>query len=215
VTVGVLALQGDVREHVATLDALHQPVRLVRRPEDLDGLRGLILPGGESTTLSLLLDSSGMREPLARLLGNGLPVFGTCAGMILLATDVLDGRDDQRPFGLIDLAVRRNGFGRQRASFECDLTVPGMDGEPVHAVFIRAPVVERAGPGVEVLATLPATSAESDPQPVLCRQGTVLVSSFHPELTADRRLHGLFVAMMEGRDGGHDGRAVTNQERRR
>ena len=135
--------------------------------------------------------------------------------MILLAAEVLDGRPDQRHFGLIDLAVRRNGFGRQRASFECDLDVPGLDGEPVHAVFIRAPVVERAGPGVEVLATLPATSAESDPQPVLCRQGSVLVSSFHPELTGDRRLHELFVAMMEGRDGGHDGRAVTNQERRR
>ncbi len=112
-----------------------------------------------------------MRAPLARLLGEGLPVFGTCAGMILLAADVLDGRDDQRHFGLIDLAVRRNGFGRQRASFECDLTVSGMDGAPVHAVFIRAPVVERVGPGVEVLATLPATSAQSGPQPVLVPPG--------------------------------------------
>ena len=205
-TVGVLALQGDVREHVATLDALDQPVRLVRRPADLEGLRGLILPGGESTTLSLLLDSSGLGEPLGLALRNGLPVFGTCAGMILLATEVLDGRDDQRHFGLIDLAVRRNGYGRQQASFECDLAVTGLDGEPVHAVFIRAPVVEQAGPGVEVLATVPATPDRPAPQPVLCRQGSVLVSSFHPELTRDRRLHGLFVAMMDGRDHGQGGR---------
>jgi pyridoxal 5'-phosphate synthase pdxT subunit len=213
-TVGVLALQGDVREHVAALDALGRSVRLVRRPEDLGGLRGLILPGGESTTLSLLLDSSGLREPLARVLGEGLPVFGTCAGMILLAAEVLDGRDDQRHFGLIDLAVRRNGFGRQQASFECELAVSGMDGSPFRTVFIRAPVVERAGPGVEVLATLPATPDRPVPQPVLCRQGPVLVSSFHPELTGDRRLHGLFTAMMDRGEDGDGGTAVTNQERR-
>jgi 5'-phosphate synthase pdxT subunit len=192
-TVGVLALQGDVREHVAVLTALDQEVRLVRRPVDLEGLSGLVLPGGESTTLSLLLDSSGLRQPLGRVLGEGLPVFGTCAGMILLATDVLDGRDDQRHFGRIDLAVRRNGFGRQRASFECDLEVDGIEGAPVHAVFIRAPVVERTGPAVEVLASLPATPDDPSPQPVLCRQGPVLVSSFHPELTGDPRLHALFL----------------------
>ena len=195
-TVGVLALQGDVREHAAAFAALDQPVQLVRRPRDLEGLAGLVLPGGESTTLSLLLDSSGLRRPLAEALGDGLPVFGTCAGMILLATDVLDGRDDQEYFGRIDLAVRRNGFGRQRASFECDLEVVGLDGTPVHAVFIRAPVVEHAGPGVEVLGTLPATPDHPRPQPVLCRQGPVLVSSFHPELTGDHRLHELFLAMM-------------------
>ncbi len=194
-TVGVLALQGDVREHVAVLTALDQPVRLVRGPGDLDGLSGLVLPGGESTTLSLLLDSSRLREPLAERLGQGLPAFGTCAGMILLATDVLDGRDDQRHFGRIDLSVRRNGFGRQRASFECDLEVDGIGGEPVHAVFIRAPVVVEAGPGVEVLAALPPTPDRPDPQPVLCRQGPVLVSSFHPELTGDPRLHALFLDM--------------------
>ena len=195
-TVGVLALQGDVREHAATLRALDQPVRLVRRPADLPGLTGLILPGGESTTLSLLLDSSGLRQPLAAALGDGLPVFGTCAGMILLATDILDGRDDQQHFGRIDLGVRRNGFGRQRASFECELEVAGLPGAPVHAVFIRAPVVDRVGPGVEVLAALPATADHPRPQPVLCRQGPVLVSSFHPELTGDRRLHELFLAML-------------------
>ena len=195
-TVGVLALQGDVREHATALTALDQEVRLVRRPHDLDGLAGLVLPGGESTTLSLLLDSSGLRRPLADALGDGLPAFGTCAGMILLATDVLDGRHDQEPFGRIDLAVRRNGFGGQRSSFECDLEVVGLGGTPVHAVFIRAPVVERAGQGVEVLATLPATPDHPAPQPVLCRQGPVLVSSFHPELTGDPRLHELFLAMM-------------------
>jgi 5'-phosphate synthase pdxT subunit len=193
VTVGVLALQGDVREHAAMLTALDQEVRMVRRPTDLEGLSGLVLPGGESTTLSLLLDSSGLRRPLDGALAEGLPVFGTCAGMILLATDVLDGRDDQQHFGRIDLGVRRNGFGRQQASFECDLEVDGIEGPPVHAVFIRAPVVERTGPAVEVLATLPGTAEHPSPQPVLCRQGAVLVSSFHPELTGDPRLHALFL----------------------
>jgi 5'-phosphate synthase pdxT subunit len=196
-TVGVLALQGDVREHVAAVSSLGRPVRLVRRPDDLDGLSGLVLPGGESTTLSLLLDSAGLTKPLDRVLRDGLPAFGTCAGMILLATEVLGGRDDQRRFGMIDVAVRRNGFGGQRASFECDLDVEEVGGDPVHAVFIRAPVVERVGPGVEVLATLPPTAHHPRAQPVLCRQGPVLVSSFHPELTGDPRLHALFVAMTD------------------
>ncbi len=188
-TVGVLALQGDVREHATALADLGEQARPVRTPDDLDGLAGLIIPGGESTTLSLLLESSGLFEPVAGLLGDGLPVFGTCAGMILLATDVLDGRADQRRFGLVDLTVRRNGFGRQVASFECDLDVPAVGDTPVHAVFIRAPVVEMVGPGVEVLATLPPA------QPVVCRQGRALVASFHPELTGDPRLHQLFVEM--------------------
>jgi pyridoxal 5'-phosphate synthase pdxT subunit len=194
VTVGILALQGDVREHVAVLDALGQAVRLVREPADLDDLAGLILPGGESTTLSLLLESSGLFEPLGVALHAGLPVLGTCAGMILLAREVLDGRDDQLRFGVIDLTIRRNGYGRQRASFECDLGVDGLGPEPFHAVFIRAPVVERVGTDVAVLASLPAGPAGPDrPQPVLCRQGPVLVSAFHPELTGDHRLHQLFV----------------------
>jgi 5'-phosphate synthase pdxT subunit len=189
-TIGVLALQGDVREHAAALAELGETVRLVRAPADLDGLAGLIIPGGESTTLSMLLESSGLFEPLDRALHSGLPVFGTCAGMILLADDVLDGRSDQRRFGAIDLTIRRNGYGRQVASFECDLAVAGLGVDPVHAVFIRAPVVERAGDQVEVLATLPDRG-----QPVVCRQGSVLVTAFHPELTGDRRLHQLFVAM--------------------
>jgi pyridoxal 5'-phosphate synthase pdxT subunit len=201
-TLGVLALQGDVREHVDALESLGALVRPVRQPEDLGGLRGVVIPGGESTTLSMLLESSGLFEPLADELERGLPVFGTCAGMILLAGSVLDGRPDQRRFGVIDLTIRRNGYGRQRASFECDLAVSGIGGDPVHAVFIRAPVVEHAGHGVDVLATLPA--APDSPgcgdgarpgQPVVCRQGSVLTTSFHPELTGDRRLHQLFVEM--------------------
>jgi 5'-phosphate synthase pdxT subunit len=199
-TVGVLALQGDVREHGAALAALGQAVRLVRDPDDLGGLAGLILPGGESTTLSMLLESSGLFDPLDEAFRRGLPVFGTCAGMILLAGEVLGGRVDQRVFGAIDLTIRRNGYGRQVASFECDLEVAALGGDPVPAVFIRAPVVERAGADVEILATLPPSSngtRPGRPQPVICRQGNVLVASFHPELTDDRRLHELFVAMTE------------------
>jgi 5'-phosphate synthase pdxT subunit len=200
VTIGVLALQGDVREHEAALSALGAPTRLVRTPADVEGLDGLIIPGGESTTLSMLLDSSGLRSRLEEAFATGLPVFGTCAGMILLATSVLDGRPDQRGFALIDLTIRRNGFGRQIASFECDLDVPVLGADPVHAVFIRAPVVEAAGPSVEVLATLPMAGSEIGGedgalQPVVCRQGRVLTASFHPELTDDRRLHQLFLEM--------------------
>ncbi|MGA3147038.1 MAG: pyridoxal 5'-phosphate synthase glutaminase subunit PdxT [Acidimicrobiales bacterium] len=208
---GVLALQGDVREHVAAVESLGEPVRMVRERADVDGLEGLIIPGGESTTLSMLLESSGLFDPLAEALATGLPVFGTCAGMILLAETVLDGRADQRRFGAIDLTIRRNGYGRQVASFESDIAVSGLGDEPVHAVFIRAPVVERAGPQVDVLATLsPARDGRDEggagggppqaPRPVVCRQGPVLCTSFHPELTGDRRLHQLFVEMTkEGR----------------
>ena len=193
-TIGILALQGDVREHAAAFGQLGEAVTEVRRPRDLDGLSGLVVPGGESTTLSLLLGSSGLAGPLADELSAGLPVFGTCAGMILLATTVLDGRDDQLSYGVIDLTIRRNGYGRQLASFEGELDVPVLGPDPLPAVFIRAPVVEAAGPGVDVLATLPG--AGDDPgRPVVCRQGPVLVAAFHPELTADRRLQRLFVEM--------------------
>jgi 5'-phosphate synthase pdxT subunit len=199
-TVGVLALQGDVREHTAALADLGEPVRAIRAPDDLAGLDGLVIPGGESTTLSMLIQSAGLFEPLADLLGGGLPVFGTCAGMILLADELLAGRSDQQGFGLIDLTVRRNGYGRQVASFECDLEVVGLGDEAVHAVFIRAPVVERAGPRVDVLSRLPTDRGGAGmhgrgSEPVVCRQGSVLVTSFHPELTGDRRLHRLFVEM--------------------
>jgi len=193
-TIGILALQGDVREHACAFADLGESVAEVRRPGDLEGLAGLVVPGGESTTLSLLLGSSGLAGPLAEALDEGLPVFGTCAGMILLATEVLDGRDDQLSFGVIDLTIRRNGYGRQAASFEGTVVVPALGDEPLPAVFIRAPVVEASGPGVEVLATLP--QGEGTPgRPVVCRQGPVLVAAFHPELTADRRLQRLFVEM--------------------
>ena len=201
-TIGVLALQGDVREHVAALADLGEVARPVRAGRPIShGLAGLIvIPGGESTTLSLLLESSGLFDPLDGGAGDGLPVFGTCAGMILLATEVLDGRPDQRRFGVIDLTVRRNGYGRQVASFECDLEVAGVDDAPVHAVFIRAPVVEAAGAGSRCWPRLPGdrrspgTSAGAR-HPGGVPAGSVLVSAFHPELTGDRRLHRLFVDM--------------------
>jgi 5'-phosphate synthase pdxT subunit len=183
--VGVLALQGDVREHVAALRALGADTTEVRRPDQLEAVDALVLPGGESTTMSLLLSSSELEEPLAKRLADGMPAFGTCAGMILLASRLLDGRRDQRCFGAIDLTVRRNAFGRQVDSFETELPIVGI-GEPFHAVFIRAPAVDEVGPDVEVLA-------EVDGRPVLCRQGPILVSAFHPELGGDHRLHELFL----------------------
>jgi len=205
VTIGVLALQGDVREHSEVLASLGEVCRPVRTPDDLPGLRGMVLPGGESTTLSMLLESSGLFDPLADALRGGLAVLGTCAGMILLAARVVDGRPDQRHFGLIDLTVRRNGYGRQEASFECPIAAASLGDPPVPAVFIRAPLVEEAGPGVEVLASLPSgprvggadhrRREGGDGTPVLCRQGRVLVAAFHPELTTDRRVHRLFVEM--------------------
>lgn len=185
-TIGVLALQGDVREHVAALHALGADTLEVRTPYDLGRVDGLVLPGGESTAVSLLLASSGLRQPLEDRLEAGMPAFGTCAGMILLAREVVDGRGDQRSLGAIDLTVRRNAFGPQAASFEADLDVAGVGGGPVHAVFIRAPVVERAGPDVEILATV-------DGRAVLARQGKILVCAFHPELVGDLRLHELFL----------------------
>ena len=190
--IGVLSLQGATAAHTEALRRLGADAVTVKAPTDLDGVDGLVLPGGESTTISFLLDSSGLRGPIAERLAAGLPAFGTCAGMILLATDVLDGRPDQQSFGVIDLAVRRNAFGRQVDSFEADLAVTGLD-EPFHAVFIRAPGVESAGPGVEVLA-------EVDGRAVLCRQGAIMVSAFHPELTDDLRLHEMFLDSFDRRE---------------
>ena len=193
-TIGVLALQGDVREHRAVLDALGADVSPVRRPRDLEAVDALVLPGGESTTLLLLLDSSGLSDPLAARLAQGMPALGTCAGMILLGGEVLDGRPGQRGLGAVDVAVRRNAFGRQIASFEADLDVAGVDG-PMHAVFIRAPVVEKAGGDVEVLATV---ELDGEARPVVCRQGNVVAASFHPELSGDGRLHALALAPLRG-----------------
>jgi 5'-phosphate synthase pdxT subunit len=187
VKVGVLALQGAFREHREVLDALGVESVEVRTPAELSALDALILPGGESTTMSQLLDSSGVREPLAERLADGFPVLGTCAGMILLARDVIDGRPDQRWFGAIDVAVRRNAYGRQRDSFEAELVVDALPGGPFPGVFIRAPRIESVGERVEVLAT-------HDLVPVLARQGNVVVTSFHPELSGDLRLHEWFLA---------------------
>lgn len=188
--VGVLALQGAFREHREVLDALGVEAVEVRTPAQFGALDALILPGGESTTMSKLLDSSGVRAPLADRLADGFPVFGTCAGMILLARDVVDGRPDQKSFGAIDIAVRRNAYGRQRDSFEADLAVDGLAGGPFSGVFIRAPRIESVGDDVEVLAT-------HEDVPVLARQGAVVVASFHPELSGDLRLHELFLIESE------------------
>jgi len=188
--VGVLALQGAFARHSEVLIGLGAVPLEVRTPGDLDAVDAMVVPGGESTTMSMLLDSSGLRPSLAERLADGLPVLGTCAGMILLAVRVTDGRDDQRSFGAIDIDVRRNGYGRQVDSFEDQLSVTGLDG-PFHGVFIRAPVVERVGSDVEVLATV-------DGVPVLCREGAVLVSSFHPEMSGDGRIHERFLDLAFG-----------------
>src|SRR4051812_7538696 len=188
--VGVLALQGAFREHREVLDALGVEAVDVRTPEQLGALDALILPGGESTTMSKLLDTADLREPLADLLADGLPVFGTCAGMILLAKDVVDGRSDQRSFGVVDIAVRRNAYGRQRDSFETTLDVDGLTGGAFPGVFIRAPRIESVGEDVDVLAS-------HDGHAVLARRGVVWVASFHPELSGDLRLHEQFLGEIE------------------
>lgn len=194
--VGVLALQGDVREHERALRTAGAEPTRVRRLADLDDLDGLVLPGGESTTMSRLLQVFELLEPLRARVADGLPVYGSCAGMILLATQVLDGRPDQRGIGGLDVVVRRNAFGRQVDSFETDLEFTGVG--DVHAVFIRAPWVESAGERVEVLARVPATGDAAAGRVVAVRQDSVLATSFHPELTGDHRVHGLFVDMVRG-----------------
>lgn len=190
--VGILALQGAVAAHQRSLAGLGVSATLVRTPDDLDRVEALVLPGGESTTLWHLLKVNGLAEPLADRLAGGMPALGTCAGMILLASDVLDGRADQGWFSAIDLTVRRNAFGRQVDSFECDLELPAVGAPDLHAVFIRAPQVERVGPGVEVLAAV-------DGGAVAAREGSVIVTAFHPELTADTRVHRLFVDLVAER----------------
>jgi 5'-phosphate synthase pdxT subunit len=185
--VGVLALQGDVREHVRALGKAGAEAVPVKRVADLDGLDGIVLPGGESTTMGKLLTLFDLLEPLRTRLADGFPAFGTCAGMILLATEVLDGRHDQKLLGGLDITVRRNAFGSQVHSFEEDLAVSGVGS--VHGVFIRAPWVERAGPAVQVLASV-------GEHPVAVQQGHLLATSFHPELTGDARMHEYFVSTM-------------------
>jgi len=188
--VGVLALQGDVREHLAALTAAGAQARPVRRPEELAEVDGLVIPGGESTTMSKLAVIFGLLEPLRERIRAGMPVYGTCAGMIMVADKILDGRDDQETLGGIDMIVRRNAFGRQNESFEAAVDIKGIDGGPVEGVFIRAPWVESVGAGAEVLATY-------GDHTVAVRQGNVLATSFHPELTGDHRVHALFVEMVQ------------------
>ncbi|BCJ57325.1 pyridoxal 5'-phosphate synthase glutaminase subunit PdxT [Micromonospora endophytica] len=192
--IGVLALQGDVREHLTALTDVGAQARPVRRAAELDAVDGLVIPGGESTTISKLVDIFELREPIDKRIAAGLPVYGSCAGMIMLAQEVLDGRPDQRGFDGITMTVRRNAFGRQVDSFEAPVEITGIDGGPLHAVFIRAPWVERVGAGVEVLGTV--TEGPAAGRVVAVRQGNLLATSFHPELTRDLRLHRYFVDLV-------------------
>lgn len=191
-TLGVLALQGDVREHVAALGRAGAVGVPVRRPAELAAVDGLVLPGGESTTIVRLARTFGLLEPLRAAVAGGLPTFGTCAGMILLADRLLDGADGQETIGGLDVTVRRNAFGRQVDSFEGPVGLRGLDA-PVHGIFIRAPWVEEAGPGVEVLGSVRAAGAD---RIVAVRQGHLVATSFHPEVDDDPRVHRMFVDLV-------------------
>lgn len=193
-TVGVLALQGDVAEHIRHLEAVGARAVPVRRRSELDAVDGLILPGGESTAMSRLLDVYDMYDPVAQRISDGMPVYGSCAGMILLASTVLDTRADATWFSAIDMTVRRNAFGRQVDSFEADLVVDALGADPLRTVFIRAPWVESLGPDVQVLAEVRASDGHD--HVVAVRQGNALATSFHPEVTDDVRVHRYFLHMV-------------------
>ncbi len=197
-TIGVLALQGDVREHVRLLGECGADAVGVRRPEELLAVDALVIPGGESTTISKLAVEFELLEPVRKRIAEGMPAYGSCAGMIMLAERVLDGRPDQHGFGGIEMTVRRNAFGRQVDSFETDLAIAGI-ADPVHAVFIRAPGVETVGGEVEVLSRI--AGGVADGRIVAVRQGNVLATAFHPELTNDLRVHRLFVDIVESSVG--------------
>jgi 5'-phosphate synthase pdxT subunit len=188
VKIGVLGLQGDFREHARALEDAGATALVVRRPEEVGEVDALVVPGGESTTIGKLLDRFGILAPLRDRVGGGMPLYGTCAGLILMAKEIEGPQDAPHRLGVMDVTVRRNAYGRQVDSFEADLDVKGLDG-PYRAVFIRAPAVERAGDGVEVLASV-------DGKPVLLRQGHMLASTFHPEMTGDNRVHSMFVEMV-------------------
>lgn len=192
--IGVLALQGDVREHLAALAECDALARPVRRVEELDSVDALVLPGGESTAISNLALTFGLLEPIRRRIADGMPAYGSCAGMIMLAEQVLDGRPDQQSFGGIAMTVRRNAFGRQVDSFEAPVEIEGIGGEDFHAVFIRAPWVESVGPDVRVLGRVTAGPAAG--RIVAVRQGNLLATAFHPELTGDLRVHRYFVDLV-------------------
>jgi len=188
--IGVLALQGDTREHLRALESAGATPVEVRTATQVEEVDALIIPGGESTTIGKLLDRFGLLEPLKERVGDGMPLFGTCAGLILMANEIVGGQDAPHRLGVMDIGVRRNAYGRQVDSFEAELEVSGFDGA-FTAVFIRAPIIERVGRTVEVLAT-------SDDIPVLVRQGNLVASSFHPEMTGDARLHEMFVEISRG-----------------
>ena len=189
--IGVLALQGDVREHFSAIENCWAIATEVKRPSDLENLNGLIIPGGESTTIAKLLRIFELFEPLQKALQNGLPVYGSCAGMILLANEILDGTSDQETLEVIDITVKRNAFGRQVDSFEQELIIPEIDSEPFNAIFIRAPWIEKIGADVKSLAEIKSPGGLE--HSVLARSKNVLVSSFHPELTGDLRVHRYFI----------------------
>jgi 5'-phosphate synthase pdxT subunit len=197
-------LQGDVREHRAALEAAGACTVPVRRANELSQVDGLVLPGGESTTIDKLLRIFDLREPVRQAVRVGLPVYGSCAGMILLANRIEGGIHDQQTVGGLDVTVRRNAFGRQVDSFEADLDVDGVSGGPVRSVFIRAPWIEEAGPGVDVLARMPATATDGTPigasagKIVAVRQGSLLATAFHPEITGDARVHAMFAGLVRG-----------------
>lgn len=191
--VGVLALQGDFREHARVLAGLGARVSLVRRPEDLTDVEGLVIPGGESSVMDKLARTFGLAEPLREAIRDGLPVYGTCAGLILLADGVLDAIAGQESLGGLDVVVRRNAFGSQNQSFETDIDIPELGEPPVHAVFIRGPVVESVGPNARALATL------ADGRVVAVEQGNLLGTSFHPEITGEHRFHEYFLAKVAAR----------------
>ena len=186
--IGVLALQGDVREHLRALEEAGANATPVRRLNEIEAVDGLVIPGGESTTLWRLTVAFDLLDPLKKLIASGLPAFGSCAGMIMLADRIEDGQEGQQTFGGIDMTVRRNAFGRQVDSFEKRVEIAGA---PFHAVFIRAPWVEQASPGVDVIG-------RDEGRIIAVRQGVLLATAFHPELTPDRRIHGLFVSMVKG-----------------
>jgi 5'-phosphate synthase pdxT subunit len=207
--IGVLALQGDVREHLAALAALGAEPVAIRRPAELAVVSGVVLPGGESTTIAKLADRSGLLEPLRAAVRGGLPAYGSCAGMILLADRILDAPPDQETIGGLDVTVRRNAFGRQVDSFESEVDL-GLAGGPLHAVFIRAPWVEEAGDGVQVLGRV--VGGDADGRIVAVRQGNLVATSFHPELTGDRRVHALFVDIVRAAPAHQAGLVAGTEE---
>ncbi|WP_246497840.1 pyridoxal 5'-phosphate synthase glutaminase subunit PdxT [Natronoglycomyces albus] len=197
--IGVLALQGDVVDHARALEAAGANVRKVRRASELDDVEALVLPGGESTAMSNLLLAFDLLEPIRKRLDDGMPAYGSCAGMIMLARRVVDGRDDQRSFGAIDMTVRRNAFGRQVDSFETDVELTGIEGGPYRTVFIRAPWVEEIGDDVEVIGRI--SQGPADGRIVAVRSGNHLATAFHPEVTTDARVHEYFVTMVRAAAG--------------